>query len=163
MRAAPVLRAEVRSVTTQPEHTGRQPTAVVAETERTYAEPDIDVSISQRRSVIRAPLANRPFMVFAASQAVSVFSDRLSGLAMLALVAFMSRRHGWSSVLALSSLLIAVTLPTVLVGPVAGALVDRWDRRKVMIVSESARCILFLSLPVVALATTTESTKCLTA
>jgi len=41
----------------------------------------------------------------------------------------------------------------VLFGPLAGILVDRWDRRKVMVVCDSARTLLVLAIPLVALAT----------
>jgi DHA3 family macrolide efflux protein-like MFS transporter len=41
------------------------------------------------------------------------------------------------SVTDLSLMLLASNLPRVLLSPVAGALVDRWDRRWVMILSDS--------------------------
>jgi MFS family permease len=41
----------------------------------------------------------------------------------------------------------ALTFPMVFLGLPAGALVDRWDRRKVMIVCDTVRCLAVLSVP----------------
>ena len=41
----------------------------------------------------------------------------------------------------------ALTFPMVFLGLPAGALVDRWDRRKVMIVCDAVRCLAVLSVP----------------
>jgi DHA3 family macrolide efflux protein-like MFS transporter len=57
-----------------------------------------------------------------------------SSLAQFALVWWLTDTTGSATVLA-SGMLVSL-LPTVLVGPFAGALVDRWDRRKVMIVAD---------------------------
>ncbi|MEO0077937.1 MAG: MFS transporter, partial [candidate division WOR-3 bacterium] len=42
---------------------------------------------------------------------------------------------------------------TVLFGPLAGILVDRWDRRRVMVICDMARALLVLAVPTLALAT----------
>ena len=70
----------------------------------------------------------------------------------------------WLSLLGLSSLLATLTgssefalsgvvatqlLPGLLLAPLAGHLADRFDRRKVMIATDLARCALFLSIAVV--------------
>jgi DHA3 family macrolide efflux protein-like MFS transporter len=57
-----------------------------------------------------------------------------SSLAQFALVWWLTDTTGSATVLA-SGMLVSL-LPTVLVGPFAGALVDRWDRRRVMIVAD---------------------------
>jgi len=45
---------------------------------------------------------------------------------------------------------VAATLPNLLLSPVAGAYVDRWNQRDVMIVSDLLRAALVLVIPVVA-------------
>ncbi len=100
-------------------------------------------------SVLRVP----DFMIFTVSQAVSLFGDKLDYMALLAMVAFLSARFGWASARAISFLTVIVALPVVLFGPLAGILVDRWDRRKVMLVADSARTVLVLFVPLVALRT----------
>ncbi|MBX6724132.1 MAG: MFS transporter, partial [Dactylosporangium sp.] len=44
-------------------------------------------------------------------------------------------------------------LPAMILGPVAGVIADRWDRRFTMVVCDVARFVLFASIPTVALVT----------
>jgi len=83
-----------------------------------------------------------PFMVIFAGQAFSLFGSRL---VQFALVWWITKTTGLASTLAFAS--IVAMLPQVLLGPFAGALVDRWNRKTVMMVSDS-----FIALVVVALA-----------
>jgi MFS family permease len=73
----------------------------------------------------------------------------------------------WMSLLALSALATQLTsgyqaqsfalgaswpqrlLPPLLLGPIAGALADKFDRRRVMVVCDLLRCGLFVSIPLV--------------
>jgi DHA3 family macrolide efflux protein-like MFS transporter len=82
------------------------------------------------------------FMVIFAGQAFSLFGSRL---VQFALVWWITETTGLASTLAFAS--IVAMLPQVLLGPFAGALVDRWNRKTVMMVSDS-----FIALVVVALA-----------
>jgi DHA3 family macrolide efflux protein-like MFS transporter len=79
----------------------------------------------------------RQFFSFWGAQAVSLLG---SGLASFALIWWMTVSTQSATVLALASL--AGMLPGVLIGPLAGALVDRWDRKWVMIVSDGVSAIL---------------------
>jgi len=63
------------------------------------------------------------------------FSLLGSQLVQFALVWYMTQRTGSATVLALASLV--ALLPQIFLGPVAGALVDRWNRRVVMMVADS--------------------------
>jgi MFS transporter, DHA3 family, macrolide efflux protein len=99
-------------------------------------------------------LRNAPFMIFSVSQSVSLFGDKLDYMALLAMIAFFSNKFGWESSRAISFLSVIIALPTILFGPLAGILVDRWDRRKVMVVCDSLRTLLVLGIPTVALVTT---------
>lgn len=59
-----------------------------------------------------------------------------SSIAQFALVWWVTKTTGSATVLATSTLV--ALLPQVFLGPIAGALVDRWDRRRVMIIADSA-------------------------
>ena len=50
--------------------------------------------------------------------------------------------------MALAQLAVATSLPVLLVGPVAGVLVDRWDRRRTLIACDVIRAVLVASTPV---------------
>ena len=69
-----------------------------------------------------------------------------SGLTGFAIGVWVFLRTGSTTLFALIQLF--TTLPTILVGPIAGALVDRWDRRKAMIFSDggAALCTLIIFL-----------------
>lgn len=79
-------------------------------------------------------------------QVCSQLSDRLTQLILIALVA--ARAPGSS--LALAKIMACTILPAFLVSPLAGALVDRWDRRGTMLVCDLARAAAVLLLPVAA-------------
>ncbi len=50
------------------------------------------------------------------------------------------------SVLLSGSMLIVSTLPRIVLGSVAGVFVDRWDRRRTMIVADLGRAVVLLAL-----------------
>ncbi len=83
----------------------------------------------------RAALLSRemaPFMVIFTGQAFSLFGSRL---VQFALVWWITETTGLASTLAFASIM--AILPQVLLGPFAGALVDRWNRRVVMMVADT--------------------------
>jgi DHA3 family macrolide efflux protein-like MFS transporter len=84
----------------------------------------------------------RPFFVIWSGQAFSLLG---SSLVQFALVWWLTRATGSATVLALASMM--AMLPQVFVSPVAGALVDRWNRRVVMMVADG-----LIALAVVVLA-----------
>ncbi len=119
----------------------------MAEADRVVEQPPANKS--QLLPVLRIP----EFVVFSVSQAFSLFGDKLDYMALLAMIAYFSARFGWDSARAISYLSVVVALPTVLFGPLAGVLVDRWDRRKVMVVCDSFRTVLVLAIPLIAITT----------
>ncbi len=72
------------------------------------------------------------FFTMWAGQAISLIG---SSLVQFAIVWWLTTTTGSATVLATSSLI--ATLPRVLLSPFAGALVDRWNRKTVMIVADS--------------------------
>ncbi len=107
-----------------------------------------------RGSGLALALRKPHFLVFSFTQAVSLFGDKLDYMALLAMLAYFSERLAWDASQAISFLSVVAALPTVLFAPVAGVLVDRWDRRKVMVGCDSARALIVLAIPLVALRTT---------
>lgn len=89
---------------------------------------------------MRSLFKNRDFRLLFAGQAMSNWGDGLTTLALLILTQRLTGSIG-----AVAGTAIAVALPQLLVGMVAGAYVDRWNRRTVMIVSDVARGVLVLA------------------
>ena len=89
---------------------------------------------------------NGAFSAMWLGQVISSLGDRVHQIALVFLVA----RATNGSPLALGLIFAAMTVPTVLVGPVAGALVDRWDRKWVMVGSDLLRAGLVMAIPAAA-------------
>lgn len=73
-----------------------------------------------------------PFFTIWTGQAVSLLGSQLVGFA---LIWWLTKTTGSATVLAMASLVGLV--PQVVLGPLVGTLVDRWSRRRVMIVADS--------------------------
>ncbi|HOA22363.1 MAG TPA: MFS transporter, partial [Anaerolineaceae bacterium] len=76
-------------------------------------------------------------------QAVSLLG---SGLVQFALVWYMTQKTGSATVLAMATFV--ALLPRVLLGPFAGALVDRLNRKAIMIISDTAVALATFALVV---------------
>lgn len=85
------------------------------------------------------------FFTIWTGQAFSLFG---SLLVQFALVWWLTKTTGSATVLALA--MMVALLPQVFVGPFAGALVDRWSRRAVMIVTDSVIALTIIGLAVLA-------------
>ncbi len=96
---------------------------------------------------IRAVLRVRDFRKLWLSTALSSFGDWL-GLLAITFTAY-SLVDGYAANFALGGVLAFRLLPAILLGPVAGAFADRFDRRKTMVVSDLLRFGLFASIPLV--------------
>lgn len=86
-------------------------------------------------------IRNTNFLKLWAGQAISVFGDMITFLAIPIIVYQMT-----GSKSALSATVCFRVLPIILLGPFAGALVDRWDRKKIMILSDVLRAMLTVPL-----------------
>ena len=93
------------------------------------------------RSVLRIPDFRRLW----AAQGVSDIGDAVTNLTLLIVV---TRLTG--STAALAAMAIALAVPAIVVGPIAGVFVDRWDRRRVMLASDLIRAGLVLGFIFVA-------------
>lgn len=83
----------------------------------------------------------RRFFTFWTGQAFSLFG---SSLVQFALVWWITKTTGSATLLATSTLV--AMLPQILLGPFAGALVDRWKRKTVMIVADGGIALVSLGL-----------------
>ncbi len=83
----------------------------------------------------------RRFFTIWSGQALSLFG---SALVNFALIWWLTQKTGSATILAFATL--AGMLPQVLVGPFAGALVDRWNRRWIMILADSSIALATLIL-----------------
>ena len=97
---------------------------------------------AQASPTYQEALAVRPFRMFWVGQAVSYFGDTMN-TAGLAIMLFVLTRS--ASIVALG--LIAKAIPTILFGLIAGPLVDRVNRQRLMIFADLARAILTVSIP----------------
>ncbi|MDP8905020.1 MAG: MFS transporter [Chloroflexota bacterium] len=87
------------------------------------------------------------FAAFWLAQTISLFGDRLHQVALAVLVYAIT-----GSPLATGLVFLAATLPNLLLGPIAGTFVDRWDHKKVMIASDLIRAGLVVVVPFAAAA-----------
>ena len=85
------------------------------------------------------------FSAFWLAGTISLFGDRLHQIALGVMVLAMT-----GSAMQTGLVFLAATLPNLLLGPIAGTFVDRWDQKRVMIVSDLLRAGLVLTLPLVA-------------
>jgi MFS family permease len=82
------------------------------------------------------------FSSFWLAGTISVFGDRLHQIALGVMVLSLT-----GSALQTGLVFLAATLPNLLLGPLAGTLVDRWDQKRVMIASDLLRAALVLAIP----------------
>lgn len=102
------------------------------------------VERATRHPYVRLAL-NGPFSALWSGQLISLFGDRVHQIALGFLV-----YQATDSAIAVGLVFLTATLPNLLLGPIAGTLVDRWDQKEVMIVSDLLRASSVLLIPVVA-------------
>ena len=96
-----------------------------------------------RSATLKDLLRHPAFSRLLAAMTVSSLGDWVGFVAVTSLV---TRLGGGSAGLAISGVMIARTLPAFLFGPVAGVLVDRLDRKKLMIAADIGRGTLYASM-----------------
>src|SRR5580765_3438579 len=107
--------------------------------------PTFGAATSYRvRAVLAIPAFRRLWLV----TSVAAVCDWLSLLALSALATELTTGYTAQS-FALGGVVATKLLPAAVLGPLAGALADKFDRRHVMVVCDLLRCALFLSIPIV--------------
>jgi dTMP kinase len=100
---------------------------------------------SESRSVLAIPAFRKLWN----AMAFSSFGDWLGLLASTALAQQLSGGDYAKANFAIAGVFIVRLLPAVILGPFAGVIVDRFDRRKLMVVCDIIRFALYLSIPIV--------------
>ena len=91
--------------------------------------------------MVRRLFQNRDFTALWIGQMISFTGDYFNYLAIPIMV---NRLTGSAMMVGLS--VMASALPALVLGPIAGVFVDRWDRRRVMLLSDVLRALLVLCL-----------------
>lgn len=97
-------------------------------------------------TVYRGLLRNRSFMKLMLSTMTSTIGDWIGFLAIIALTSeIMGPTRG--AAFAVSGVMVARVLPSLIMGPVAGVFVDRWNRKRVMVVTHLGRGVVMAMIP----------------
>ena len=108
------------------------------------ARPGVLGRIS-RHPYVRLAL-NGSFSALWVGQLISLLGDRVHQIAIAALVL----RVTDNSPIALAAVFIAASIPNLILGPIAGTFVDRWDHQETMVVSDLLRAAMVLLIPLAA-------------
>jgi dTMP kinase len=92
-------------------------------------------------------LSIRPFRRLWIALSLSSLGDWLSLLAVTALAYTLAGREPTAQSAAVGGVWLTSLLPALILGPLAGAVADRFDRRLNMIVGDVVRAVLYLSIP----------------
>jgi MFS transporter, DHA3 family, macrolide efflux protein len=106
------------------------------------SEAGADLAGMRRQSPYLRLVGNRNFSLLWTGQLISLLGDRIHVIALGALV--LSR----GGALEVGITFAMTAIPSVILGPLAGVLVDRWDRRRTMIACDVVRAALVLAVPV---------------
>src|SRR5579864_1061439 len=90
----------------------------------------------------REVLRDRSIRRLCLAQLVSIFGDFLAVFAVFAIVTF--QLHGTATQVAM--ILVAYLLPLAIISPIAGVFVDKWNVKWTMILSDTIRGFLVLTL-----------------
>ena len=116
------------------------PTRIAPEMTR---EEAADAGVRRQSPYLRL-VRNRDFSLLWVGQLVSLFGERVHTIALAFLVL-----EATNSAIEVGLTFAATAVPNVVLGPLAGALVDRWNRRLTMITCDILRAILLLAVPFV--------------
>jgi MFS family permease len=96
--------------------------------------------------LVRAAFINRNFALLWWGQAISSVGDYAWDTALVLWIANVRARNQSWAPLAVAGVIVAAALPQIVVGPLAGVFVDRWDKRRTMIVATALQAIFALLL-----------------
>ncbi|MEA2519111.1 MAG: hypothetical protein QOF49_1191 [Chloroflexota bacterium] len=107
--------------------------------------PRVEVPERVRRHPYVRLALNGSFSALWTGQMISMFGDRIHQIALAFLVLGLT-----NNAVAVAFVFVAATIPNLLLSPLAGTFVDRWNQRDVMIVSDLLRAAAVLMVPIVA-------------
>ncbi|MGI9018786.1 MAG: dTMP kinase [Euzebya sp.] len=110
---------------------------------------ELEVSASSG-SAYKALLSNRNYRYWFASSFISALGDWIGFAALTALIPAMEAGsgNGQAGLFAIGTLLLMRLLPNVIFGPLGGVIADRYDRKKLIVVTDIARFVLFAAVAV---------------
>lgn len=100
-----------------------------------------EIAASPPASAVDEPRGMKSFLVIWLGQLISMIGSGLTGFA---LGVWIYEQTGQATPFAIAAFLSSV--PRIVLAPIAGPLVDRWDRRKVMIAADSAAALATLGI-----------------
>lgn len=106
---------------------------------------DVAKAVTPKRSPYRSVLRLRNYRRLWIGMTISSLGDWIGLFALLAI----TNRLAPGNTLAVAGLMIFRMLPAFLIGPLAGVALDRWNRRRAMILSDLIRAALVASIPFV--------------
>lgn len=107
---------------------------------------DTTIGIAPRPSRLSRLFINRDFAVLWIGGTLSVLGDFILETTLIVWIASqLAAGRAWAP-LAVSGLLVASAVPVLLVGPLAGVLVDRWPKRRTLVRANAASALLVLAL-----------------
>ena len=106
------------------------------------------MNLSDERKSTHYNLFTVSYVALLAGQIVSILGDRLNNIALVELIAEETGRFSQSgSTLEMSKLFLAFTLPSLILGPLVGAYVDRANRKRTLIATDIIRGLAVLAVP----------------
>ncbi|HEX3641028.1 MAG TPA: MFS transporter, partial [Ktedonobacteraceae bacterium] len=91
-------------------------------------------------------LINRNFALLWSGQIISIAGDFVFETTLILwIVTLVAQGQPWIP-FAVSGILLTTSLPALIIGPIAGVFVDRWDKRRTMLWTDALRAILILLL-----------------
>lgn len=117
-------------------------TAPLGETEAAPQVVPLAASLRQRLAhLVEALFINRNFALLWWGQAISSVGDYAWDTALVLWVAsYLVAGKSWAP-LAVSGVVLAAALPQVVAGPIAGVFVDRWDKKRTMVIVAALQAI----------------------
>ena len=100
-----------------------------------------------RSATFKDLLSDPPFQRLLAAMTISSLGDWVGFTAVVALVTRLAAASDTAALGAVAAVMTARTLPAILFGPFAGALVDGLDRRKIMIAADLGRGTMYAMMP----------------
>ena len=107
--------------------------------------PNPTSTLRASENVLRIPAFRRLWN----AMSFSSFGDWLGLLATTALAQQLAGGDYATANFAIAGVFIARLLPSVILGPLAGVIADRFDRKRVMVIGDILRAALFISIPIV--------------
>ena len=124
-----------------PESDPRDPDEQTTQPTGTVSPPEPE---PETRSTVVRLFGSDDFFRLWLAQVVSAMGDWIG---FLAIIAIATRVGGNSPAAAISLVMSARMVPGFFLAPIAGVLVDRWDRKQVMVACDVARAAVLLTLP----------------